>query len=281
MRAHGEIDREPFSPRDAPLINPLEVRRSGYVGAGLAPISQAEATRAHVGSAGFGIDREIDGGRNVDAPVEGVLKVKRQSRQIGFLAEKRDFLHRSVAARDFDRRPGIVAAPQELVGKFPFADPERRGGRAFGCSTPPPPIRSSRDPPAGTTPPFRSIRHAGTRRREQPVRRESSPRPVRSTCSRKCEGGISRSRRPSDCLPSLQGHWPSAGGKSRTPRRAPASETSIGWRPAPPRTIRFRAAARGQTGDGRRPSALESTAGRGNGGAANFPLHRRQGAGYP
>ena len=103
-----------------------EIRRRRDVGAGLVLVTQAEPPASDVGFAGRGIDGEVDGGCQIDAAVEFMLRMKGQFGEIGVLAFEDDVLHRRILCLDLDHRLGIGQPSFNFVVDLILGYAERR-----------------------------------------------------------------------------------------------------------------------------------------------------------
>ena len=126
MIANGKADGQAFVARDAAFIDTLEVRRCGHIGPGLGPVAQAEPPAAHIAPAGLRIGRVIDGGADIAAAVEFMVRVERQAGEVDIVAGDPDGLDRCFIGRDFDNRLGRRQAALERVIDLVVGCAERR-----------------------------------------------------------------------------------------------------------------------------------------------------------
>ena len=127
MGADREGDRQPLAARDAGLVDPLQVRRSGDVGAGFIAVAQAEPPAADIAPPRRRIDREVHRGTQIAAAVIGVLRMERQPRQIDVAAGKDNLVDRRGARGDLYHRLRIGETPVVGVVHLVLHRAERGG----------------------------------------------------------------------------------------------------------------------------------------------------------
>ena len=86
MAAEREAHGQTLAALHAALVDALEIGGRGDIGARLGAVAQGEATAAHIGAPGHGIDHIIDARTDVAAAIEPMLGIEGQFAEINVLA---------------------------------------------------------------------------------------------------------------------------------------------------------------------------------------------------
>ncbi len=99
MRADGESHRRWFILCGAFKIDRAHVTRRNQVDAGLSRPAQHDAATADIGESGSGDQRIIDAAGNIRCPIFGMLQMRGQCAEVGFVVFEDDLLNRRLLRR--------------------------------------------------------------------------------------------------------------------------------------------------------------------------------------